>query len=172
MTPRTLPRFLRPRITLEDRRRRRTSSLMEADRGPSSGMVALAEQQCPVCGRHFFAKTGQHTYCRFVVRARSRGVLARSMGSGISDGGICWHRRVRWRARDAMRGSVRASRGTWATSAATRHGTRAQNTCGATRDCDPEHRNGKQTMAEYMEQHQDDPEQDVFGGPPGYVGRR
>jgi hypothetical protein len=32
----------------------------------------MAERACPVCGRRFFARTGSHTYCTPVCRARTQ----------------------------------------------------------------------------------------------------
>jgi hypothetical protein len=50
----------------------------------------MAEQQCPVCGRHFYAKTGQHVYCTTVCRARAR---VRAPGTAARYGGA--HQRLR-----------------------------------------------------------------------------
>jgi hypothetical protein len=40
----------------------------------------MSERQCPVCGRHFFQKTGQHRFCTTVCRERAR-ASARVAGS-------------------------------------------------------------------------------------------
>jgi hypothetical protein len=32
----------------------------------------MSERRCPVCGRHFFQKTGQHRFCTPVCRERAR----------------------------------------------------------------------------------------------------
>jgi hypothetical protein len=34
----------------------------------------MAELRCPVCGRHFFPKTGTHKYCTPVCRERAKAV--------------------------------------------------------------------------------------------------
>ena len=34
----------------------------------------MSERQCPVCGRHFFQKTGQHRFCTPVCRERAHGM--------------------------------------------------------------------------------------------------
>lgn len=50
----------------------------------------MAERQCPVCGRHFFAKTGTHTYCSPAHRAQAN---TRRPGAKARYGGE--HQRLR-----------------------------------------------------------------------------
>jgi hypothetical protein len=39
------------------------------------GVWVVAERQCPVCGRHFHPRTGQHRFCKPVCRERAKSQL-------------------------------------------------------------------------------------------------